>query len=208
MLFNNVKNILKDISHGNIVIVTDDVNRENEGDFVIAAEKITPNIINFFITYGKGLVCVPLPEDRCNHLRLPLMVSPPSSQNKDKGAAFTVSVDLKSDEITTGISTFDRAKTILALVNKKNTYKSFNRPGHIFPLISKKGGVLSRPGHTEAAVDLTEMAGCIPGAVIIEILKSDGTMARNIDLIKISKKFGIKIASIQDIINFKIKNFK
>lgn len=203
MLFNNVKNILKDISDGNIIIVTDDVNRENEGDFMIAAEKITPNIINFFITYGKGLVCVPLPEDRCNYLRLPLMVS-----NNNKSAAFTVSVDLKSDKITTGISTFDRAKTILALIDKKNTYKSFNRPGHVFPLISKKGGVLSRPGHTEAAVDLTEMAGCIPGAVIVEIIKSNGAMARKSDLIKISKKFGIKIISIQDIIKFKIKNFQ
>lgn len=206
MLFNNIENILKEINYGNIVIVTDDVNRENEGDFVIAAEKITPNIINFFITYGKGLVCVPLPEVRCNHLRLPLMVN--DNKNNIIATAFTVSVDLKSDEITTGISTFDRAKTILALINNNNTYKSFNRPGHVFPLRSQNGGVLSRPGHTEAAVDLTEMAGCIPGAVIVEILNSDGTMARISDLIKISKKFNIKITSIKDIINYKIKESK
>lgn len=206
MLFNNIKNILRDISYGNIVIVTDDINRENEGDFVIAAEKITPKIINFFITYGKGLVCVPLPEERCNDLRLPLMVA--NNKKNIINTAFTVSVDLKSDEITTGISTFDRAKTILGLINKKFTYKSFNRPGHVFPLRSTKGGVLSRPGHTEAAVDLTEMAGCIPGAVIVEILKSDGSMARESDLIKISKKFNIKIISIKEIINYKIQKIK
>lgn len=205
MLFNNIEDVIKDISYGNIVIVTDDINRENEGDFVIAAEKITPNIINFFITYGRGLICVPLPEDRCNYLKLPLMVN---NKKNTISTAFTISVDLKSDEITTGISTFDRAKTILALINKKYNYKSFNRPGHVFPLISKKGGVLSRPGHTEAALDLTEMAGCIPGAVIVEIINKDGTMARKSDLIKISKKFNIKIISIKDIINYKIKKFK
>lgn len=200
-----MKNILQDISNGNIVIVRDDINRENEGDFVIAAEKITPKIINFFINYGKGLICVPLPEGRCNDLRLPLMVA--NSNNKNN-TAFTISVDLKSNKISTGSSIFDRVRTILGLVNNKNTYKSFHSPGHVFPLRSQKGGVLSRPGHTEAAVDLTEMAGCIPGAVIVEILRTDGAMARESDLIKISKKFDIKIISIQEIINFKIKNFK
>lgn len=205
MLFNNIKKIIRDISNGKIVIVTDDINRENEGDFVVAAEKITPNIINFFITYGKGLICVPLPEERCNRLKLPLMVS---NQNQKNYTAFTVSVDLKSHDISTGSSIFDRVKTILALINQKNTYKSFNKPGHVFPLRSKKGGVLSRPGHTEAAVDLTEMAGCIPGAVIVEILRSDGGMARLPDLIKMSKKFKIKMISIQEIINYKIKNIK
>lgn len=201
----SIESALKDINLGKIIIIIDDENRENEGDFVVAAEKINANIINFFITYGRGLVCVPLTEEKCDLLNLPLMVK---NNTDPRNTAFTVSVDLKPKYgITTGISCFDRSKTILALINEKSKSGLFNKPGHIFPLRSNKGGVLVRPGHTEAAVDISKMAGCLPGGVIVEIIDYDGKMAKLSCLLKISKKFNIKIISISDIIKFKLKQY-
>ncbi|WP_238785115.1 3,4-dihydroxy-2-butanone-4-phosphate synthase [Blattabacterium cuenoti] len=195
----NVEKAINDIKKGKVIIVVDDKNRENEGDFIVAAEKITPSIVNFFITHGRGLVCVSLTEEKCDQLKLKMMVKNNTDPNK---TAFTVSVDLRGYGVSTGISVHDRAKTILALVNEKNP-DLFNKPGHIFPLRAKKGGVLERPGHTEAAIDLTKMAGCSPGGVLVEILNTDGSMARWPKLIKLAKKLNMKILSIEDIIKYK-----
>nr|WP_119305838.1 3,4-dihydroxy-2-butanone-4-phosphate synthase [Blattabacterium cuenoti] len=200
---NEIEEAIQDIKNGKIIIVVDDKNRENEGDFIVAAEKITPKIVNFLITHGRGLVCVSLTEEKCDQLKLQMMVKNNTDPRK---TAFTVSVDLRGNGVSTGISASDRAKTIFALVNEINPY-SFNKPGHIFPLRAKKGGVLERAGHTEAAVDLTKIAGCIPGGVLVEILNKNGSMARLPQLIQISKKLHIKIISIEDLIKYK-KNIK
>jgi 3,4-dihydroxy-2-butanone 4-phosphate synthase len=199
--FHEIEEALQDIQNGKIIIVVDDKNRENEGDFIVAAEKITPEIVNFLITHGRGLVCVSLTEEKCDQLKLQMMVKNNTDPRK---TAFTVSVDLRGKGVSTGISVSDRAKTILALVNEINP-EAFNKPGHIFPLRAKKGGVLARPGHTEAAIDITKMAGCIPGGVLVEILNKNGSMARIPQLIHIAKKFHMKIISIEDIIKYKMK---
>ncbi|QIK16690.1 3,4-dihydroxy-2-butanone-4-phosphate synthase [Blattabacterium sp. DPU] len=199
--FHGIEEAIQDIRNGKIIIVVDDKNRENEGDFIIAAEKITPKIINFFLTHGRGLLCVSLTEKKCDQLELQMMVK---NNTDPRRTAFTVSVDLRGDGVSTGISVSDRAKTILALINEVNP-KAFNKPGHIFPLRAKKGGVLERPGHTEAAIDITQMSGCHPGGVLIEILNKNGSMARLPQLIKIAQKFHMKIISVEDLIKYKIK---
>ncbi|WP_185863001.1 3,4-dihydroxy-2-butanone-4-phosphate synthase [Blattabacterium cuenoti] len=210
MVFNSNKNLngieeaIQDIQNGKIIIVVDDKNRENEGDFIVAAEKITPKIVNFLITHGRGLVCVSLTEEKCDQLKLQMMVKNNTDPRK---TAFTVSVDLRGYGMSTGISVSDRAKTIFALVNEVEP-KAFNKPGHIFPLRAKKGGVLERPGHTEAAIDITKMAGCNPGGVLVEILNKNGSMARLPQLIHIAQKFHMKIISIEDLIKYKIKHKK
>ncbi|WP_341666104.1 3,4-dihydroxy-2-butanone-4-phosphate synthase [Blattabacterium cuenoti] len=201
---NEIEEAIQDIKNGKIIIVVDDKNRENEGDFIVAAEKITPEIVNFLITHGRGLVCVSLTEEKCDQLELKMMVKNNTDPRK---TAFTVSVDLRGYGVSTGISASDRAKTILALVNEIKP-KAFNKPGHIFPLRAKKGGVLERPGHTEAAIDITKIARCIPGGVLVEILNKNGSMARLPQLIHIAKKFHIKIISIEDLIKYKIKHKK
>ncbi|WP_185869364.1 3,4-dihydroxy-2-butanone-4-phosphate synthase [Blattabacterium cuenoti] len=200
----DIEDAIQDIQNGKIIIVVDDKNRENEGDFMVSAEKITPKIVNFLITHGRGLVCVSLTEEKCDQLKLKMMVK----NNTDPiRTAFTVSVDLIGYGVSTGISVSDRSKTIFALVNEFKP-EAFNKPGHIFPLRARKGGVLERPGHTEAAIDITKMAGCIPGGVIVEILNKNGSMARTPQLIHIAKKFHIKIISIEDLIKYKIKHKK
>ncbi|WP_185856517.1 3,4-dihydroxy-2-butanone-4-phosphate synthase [Blattabacterium cuenoti] len=201
---NKIEEAIQDIQDGKIIIVVDDKNRENEGDFIVAAEKITPEIVNFLITYGRGLVCVSLTEEKCDQLELQMMVKNNTDPRK---TAFTVSVDLRGYGVSTGISASDRAKTILALVNEIKP-EAFNKPGHIFPLRAKKGGVLERPGHTEAAIDITKIANSIPGGVLVEILNNNGSMARLPQLIQIAKKFHMKIISIEDLIKYKIKHNK
>ncbi|WP_341657606.1 3,4-dihydroxy-2-butanone-4-phosphate synthase [Blattabacterium cuenoti] len=201
---NEIEEAIQDIKNGKIIIVVDDKNRENEGDFIVAAEKITPEIVNFLITHGRGLVCVSLTEEKCDQLELKMMVKNNTDPRK---TAFTVSVDLRGYGVSTGISASDRAKTILALVNEIKP-ESFNKPGHIFPLRAKKGGVLERPGHTEAAIDITKIARSIPGGVLVEILNPNGSMARLPQLIQIAKKFHMKIISIEDLIKYKIKHKK
>ncbi|WP_341655736.1 3,4-dihydroxy-2-butanone-4-phosphate synthase [Blattabacterium cuenoti] len=201
---NEIEEAIQDIKNGKIIIVVDDKNRENEGDFIVAAEKITPEIVNFLITHGRGLVCVSLTEEKCDQLELKMMVRNNTDPRK---TAFTVSVDLRGYGVNTGISTSDRAKTIFALVNEIEP-EAFNKPGHIFPLRAKKGGVLERPGHTEASIDITKISRCIPGGVLVEILNKNGSMARLPQLIQIAKKFHIKIISIEDLIKYKIKNKK
>ena len=203
MKFNTIEEAIKDIKAGKVVIVIDDENRENEGDFVAAAEMATPEMINFMVTHGKGLVCTPLLESRCEELGLELMIG------KNTGAfetPFTVSVDLIGQGCTTGISAQDRAKTILALVNEKTRPDQLGRPGHIFPLKARKGGVLRRAGHTEASIDLARLSGFKPAGVIVEILNEDGTMARTPELFKLAKKFDLKFITIKDLIKYRIKN--
>ncbi len=197
-----IEEAIEDIKAGKMVIVVDDENRENEGDFIASAELITPEIVNFMSIHGRGLHCVPLPEKRCEELKLFPMVS----KNTDpKETAFTVSVDLLGHGVTTGISAFDRAKTIQAIMNNDTTPEQLGRPGHVFPLKAKNGGVLRRPGHTEAAVDLTTLAGLKPGGVIVEIMNDDGSMARLPQLVKIAKKFDLKLISIEDLIAYRLK---
>jgi 3,4-dihydroxy 2-butanone 4-phosphate synthase/GTP cyclohydrolase II len=193
-----IEEAIYDLILGKIVIVVDDDDRENEGDFIALAEKATPEVINFMITEGRGLVCVPITQERALELDLPPMVA----QNTDyHGTAFTVSVDHIST--TTGISAYERARTVQALIDPSTKPQEFRRPGHIFPLIAKKGGVLRRAGHTEAAIDLARMCGSYPAAVICEVIKEDGTMARLPDLHKLAKKHGIKLISIQDMIRYR-----
>jgi 3,4-dihydroxy 2-butanone 4-phosphate synthase/GTP cyclohydrolase II len=199
---NTIEEAVNDIREGKLIIVVDDEERENEGDFICAAELTTPEIVNFMATHGRGLICVPLPEERCDELELHMMVGKNTSFHETQ---FTVSVDLISDHTSTGISAQDRAATIQALVDPATTPGQLGRPGHIFPLKAKSKGVIRRAGHTEAAVDLSRMAGLKPGGTLVEIMNEDGTMARLPDLIKISKKFGIKIISIRDLINFRLK---
>src|SRR5665647_1227019 len=198
---NSINEAIEDIREGRIVIVVDDEDRENEGDFICAAELVTPEIVNFMAKHGRGLICVPLPEERCNELDLDLMVGHNTSLHETQ---FTVSVDLLGPETTTGISARDRALTIKALVDPATKPSHLGRPGHIFPLKARSKGVLRRAGHTEATVDLTRLAGLHPGGVLVEIMNEDGTMARLPDLIEISKKFGIKIVTIIDLIRYRL----
>jgi len=199
---NTIEEALEDIKAGKVIIVVDDEDRENEGDFIAAAELITPEIVNFMAKHGRGLICAPLPEDRCKELELEMMVGTNTALHQ---TAFTVSVDLLGHGCTTGISASDRAKTIKALVNSETKPEDLARPGHIFPLKSKEKGVLRRAGHTEAVVDLTRLAGLKPGGVLVEIMNDDGTMARLPQLLEIAKKFNLKIISIKNLIEYKLK---
>ena len=193
---------IKSISQGEIVIVVDDENRENEGDFICAAELITPEIINFMSKEGRGLICVPLVEKRCTDLKLPLMVNRNTALHN---TPFTISVDLIGNGCTTGISASDRAKTIHALIDEKTHPEDLARPGHIFPLRAKYGGVLRRVGHTEAAIDLARLAGLKPAGVLVEIMNKDGSMARLPDLKKIADRYNLKLISIQDLISHRLE---
>lgn len=199
---NSVEEAIEDIRKGNLLIVVDDEDRENEGDFICSAELITPEIVNFMATYGRGLICAALPEERCDEMDLDLMVGINTSLHETQ---FTVSVDLLSTETTTGVSAKDRALTIKALVDPTTKPTDLGRPGHIFPLKSKSKGVLRRAGHTEAVVDLTRMAGLSPGGALVEIMNDDGSMARLPELMKMSKKFGIKIITIKDLITYRLE---
>ena len=199
----NIEDAIESVGKGEVIIVVDDENRENEGDFFAAAEKITPKIINFMAKEGRGLICVPLSEKRCKEIRLDRMVS---NGADPMGTAFTVSVDLKGNGVTTGISAKDRALTIKALVNENSKSNDFSKPGHIFPLIGKEGGVLRRTGHTEAAIDFARLAGMEPAGVIVEIMNEDGSMARLPQLYKVSKKFGLKIVSIEDLVAYRMEH--
>ena len=199
---NTIPEAIQDLKNGKIIIVVDDENRENEGDFLSAAELTTPEIINFMSIHGRGLICTPLPEKRCDELGLDIMVTRSSDP---KETAFTVSVDLLGEGVSTGISAGDRAKTILALMDEKTKPSDFMRPGHIFPLRAKKGGVLKRAGHTEAAIDLTKLAGLKEGGVICEIMNEDGSMARLPELMELAKKLDLKIVSIEDLIHYQLK---
>jgi 3,4-dihydroxy 2-butanone 4-phosphate synthase/GTP cyclohydrolase II len=200
---NKIEEAIEDIKAGKVVIVVDDEDRENEGDFVAAARTVTPEMINFMATHGRGLICAPLVEDRCVELGLDLMVT---SNNAAYETPFTVSVDLIGQGCTTGISASDRAKTVLALINPETRNEELGKPGHIFPLKAKKGGVLRRAGHTEAAIDLARLAGFEPAGVIVEIMNEDGTMARLPDLFPIAEKFNLKIISIKDLIAYRLKH--
>jgi 3,4-dihydroxy 2-butanone 4-phosphate synthase/GTP cyclohydrolase II len=201
--FDPIEEAIYELMQGNVIIVVDDEDRENEGDFVALAEKATPDVINFMIKYGRGLVCVPITEERAQELDLPPMVH----HNTDThGTAFTVSVDHVS--CTTGISAYERSTTIRALIDPKTRPEDFRRPGHIFPLIAKKGGVLRRAGHTEAAVDLARMCGAYPAGVICEVIKEDGSMARVPDLMEIAKQHDLKIITIQDLIQYRNRKDK
>jgi 3,4-dihydroxy 2-butanone 4-phosphate synthase/GTP cyclohydrolase II len=199
----SIEEAIEAIKKGEVIIVVDDANRENEGDFVAAAEKITPQLINFMATHGRGLICTPLTEERCEELQLGKMVS---NNTDPMETAFTVSVDLKGKGVTTGISASDRALTVQALVDKKTAPHELSRPGHIFPLIAKEGGVLRRTGHTEAAIDFARLAGFQPAGVIVEIMNEDGTMARLPQLIEVAKKFNLKIVSIEDLVSFRMQH--
>ncbi len=199
---NTIPEAIEDLRNGKIIIVVDDENRENEGDFLSAAELTTPEIINFMTIHGRGLICTPLPEKRCDELGLDIMVTRSSDP---KETAFTVSVDLLGEGVSTGISASDRSKTILALMDEKTKPTDFMRPGHIFPLRSKKGGVLKRAGHTEAATDLTKLAGLKEGGVICEIMNEDGSMARLPELYELAKKHDLKLISIEDLIQYQLR---
>ena len=200
--FNTIDEAIEDFKAGKMIIVVDDEDRENEGDFIAAAELTTPETINFMVTYGRGLVCVSLPEKRCKELDLGLMVPDNTSINT---TAFTVSVDLIGHGCTTGISASDRAKTIQALVNENTKSEELGRPGHIFPLIAKEKGVLRRPGHTEAAVDLARLSGLKAGGTLVEIMNEDGSMARLPQLLEIADKFNLKVISIEELIKYRLE---
>ncbi|MEY3199530.1 MAG: hypothetical protein RJA13_1488 [Bacteroidota bacterium] len=200
---NTISEAIEEIKQGRVVIVVDDEDRENEGDFLTAARNVTPEIINFMATHGRGLICAPIVEDRCDELGLDLMVRSNSAAYE---TPFTVSVDLIGHGCTTGISASDRAKTILALINPETNPEELGKPGHIFPLRAKKGGVLRRAGHTEAATDLSRLAGFEAAGVIVEILNEDGSMARMPQLLEIAKRFNLKIITIKDLIEYRIKN--
>ena len=203
MKFNTIEEAIKDIKEGKVVIVIDDENRENEGDFVAAAEKVTPEMINFMATHGKGLICTPLLEKRCEELGLDLMIGKNTAAFE---TPFTVSVDLIGNGCTTGISASDRSKTIQALVDPKTDKNQLGKPGHIFPLKAREGGVLRRAGHTEASIDLARLAGLEPAGVIVEILNEDGSMARTAELHNIAKKFNLKFITIKDLIEYRLQN--
>jgi 3,4-dihydroxy 2-butanone 4-phosphate synthase/GTP cyclohydrolase II len=200
---NTIEEAIEDIRQGKVIIVVDDENRENEGDFLAAAEKVTPEMINFMATHGRGLICAPLTESRCKELGLHVMVS---NNTDPMETAFTVSVDLRGSGVTTGISAADRAKTILSLVNPDTKPHDLARPGHIFPLIAKQGGVLRRTGHTEAAIDFARLAGFKSAGVIVEIMNEDGTMARLPQLVKVAKKFNLKLVSIEDLVAYRVQH--
>ena len=203
MNFNTIEEAINDIKAGKIIIVVDDENRENEGDFVAAAEKVTPEMINFMATHGKGLICTPLLERRCEELGLDLMIGKNTAAFE---TPFTVSVDLIGNGCTTGISASDRAKTIKALVDPNTKTNQLGKPGHIFPLKAREGGVLRRAGHTEASIDLARLAGLEPAGVIVEILNEDGSMARTPELHKIAQKFDLKFITIKDLIEYRLQN--
>ena len=202
-ILNTIESAVHDIKKGKIVIVVDDKNRENEGDFLASAELISPEIINFMATHGRGLICAPITESIARRLKLDLMVG---TNTDPQDTAFTVSVDLKGSGVTTGISASDRAKTIKALIDETIKANQFSRPGHVFPLLAKNGGVLRRTGHTEAAIDLPRLAGLKPAGVIVEIMNEDGSMARVPDLIKVAKKFDLKIISIEDLVAYRMEH--
>ena len=200
---NKIEEAISSIKKGEIIIVVDDENRENEGDFIAAAEAISPEMINFMATHGRGLICCPLTEKRCKKLKLDLMVSTTSDPME---TAFTVSVDLRGKGVSTGISAIDRAKTIKALVERKTKVTDFTKPGHVFPLIAKDGGVLRRTGHTEAAIDFARLAGFEPAGVIAEIMNENGSMARLPELFEVAKKFSLKIVSIEDLVAYRMQH--
>ncbi|SHJ90286.1 3,4-dihydroxy-2-butanone-4-phosphate synthase [Pseudozobellia thermophila] len=200
---NTIEEAIEDIKNGKVIIVVDDENRENEGDFLAAAELATPETVNFMATHGRGLICAPLTEGRCKELGLNMMVN----NNTDPlETAFTVSVDLRGNGVTTGISASDRAKTVYALVDPATKPHDLARPGHIFPLIAKEGGVLRRTGHTEAAIDFARLAGLKPAGIIVEIMNEDGSMARLPQLCQVAKKFDLKIVSIEDLVAYRMEH--
>jgi 3,4-dihydroxy 2-butanone 4-phosphate synthase/GTP cyclohydrolase II len=201
-MLDTIESAIEDIKAGKLVIVVDDEDRENEGDFITAAHNITPEVVNFMAKYGRGLICISLLEDRCNELGLELMVNNNTALHE---TAFTVSVDLLGHGCTTGISAHDRAKTIQALINPETKPEELGKPGHIFPLRAKKGGVLRRAGHTEASMDLARLAGFEPAGVMVEILNEDGSMARLPQLKELAQKFDFKIISIKDLIEYRLK---
>jgi 3,4-dihydroxy 2-butanone 4-phosphate synthase/GTP cyclohydrolase II len=199
---NTIEEAIEEIKNGKVIIVVDDEDRENEGDFICAAETVTPQIVNFMATHGRGLICAPLIEDRCEELGLELMVGKNTAAFE---TPFTVSVDLIGHGCTTGISAHDRFKTIRALVDPEIKPEELGKPGHIFPLKAKRGGVLRRAGHTEAAIDLARLAGFKPAGVLVEIMNEDGSMARLPDLVKVAEKFRLKLVSIKDLIEYRVK---
>lgn len=201
IVLNTIEEAIEDIKNGKVVIVVDDEDRENEGDFLTAARNMTPELVNFMAKEGRGLICVPLTEERCEELALDMMVGKNTATHE---TAFTVSVDLLGNGCTTGISAQDRSKTIMALIDPNTKNDELGKPGHIFPLRAKKEGVLRRAGHTEAAIDLSRMAGFEPAGCIVEILNEDGSMARLPDLIHVAKKFDLKIVSIEELIKYRI----
>jgi 3,4-dihydroxy 2-butanone 4-phosphate synthase/GTP cyclohydrolase II len=200
---NTIEEAIEDIRQGKVIIVVDDEDRENEGDFLAAAEKVTPEMINFMATHGRGLICAPLTESRCKELGLHVMVT---NNTDPMETAFTVSVDLRGKGVTTGISAADRAQTVLALANADTKPHDLARPGHIFPLIAKQGGVLRRTGHTEAAIDFARLAGFKSAGVIVEIMNEDGTMARLPQLAKVAKKFDLKLVSIEALVAYRMQH--
>lgn len=200
---NTIEEAIEDIRNGKMIIVVDDENRENEGDFIAAAEMVTPEMINFMATHGRGLICAPLTEDRCNALDLNMMVENNTVLHHTQ---FTVSVDLIGHGCTTGISVHDRSKTIKSLVNEETKASDLGRPGHIFPLRAKEGGVLRRTGHTEASIDLARLAGLKPAGILVEILNEDGTMARLPQLIEVAKKFDLKLISIEGLVKYRMEH--
>lgn len=200
---NTIEEAIEDIRQGKIIIVVDDEDRENEGDFIAAAEKVSPEMINFMATHGRGLICAPLTQKRCKELDLHPMVTNNTVLHQ---TAFTVSVDLIGHGCTTGISAYDRSKTIEFLVKEDTKPEDLGRPGHIFPLIAKEGGVLRRTGHTEAAVDLARLAGFSPAGILVEILNEDGSMARLPQLVEVAKKFDMKLISIEDLVAYRMKH--
>jgi len=200
---NTITEAIDAIKKGKVVIVVDDENRENEGDFIAAAEMVSPEMINFMATHGRGLICAPLTEERCEHLGLNMMVK---NNTVLHNTQFTVSVDLIGNGCTTGISVHDRAKTIKALVDENTKIHDLGRPGHIFPLRAKEGGVLRRTGHTEASIDLARLAGLKPAGILVEILNEDGTMARLPELMKVAEKFDLKLISIEDLVAYRMEH--
>jgi 3,4-dihydroxy 2-butanone 4-phosphate synthase / GTP cyclohydrolase II len=202
IMLDTIESAIGDIKAGKLIIVVDDEDRENEGDFITAARNATPELINFMSKYGRGLICTPLIEDRCEELQLDLMVNNNTALHE---TAFTVSVDLLGHGCTTGISAHDRAKTIQALIDPHTKPADLGRPGHIFPLRAKKGGVLRRAGHTEATIDLARLAGFDPAGILVEIMNEDGSMARLPELKEIAKKFDLKLISIKDLIEYRLK---
>ena len=200
---NTIREAIDAIKKGEVVIVVDDENRENEGDFIAAAEMVSPEMINFMATHGRGLICAPLTEERCEDLGLNMMVK---NNTVLHNTQFTVSVDLIGNGCTTGISVHDRAKTIKALVDENTKIHDLGRPGHIFPLRAKEGGVLRRTGHTEASIDLARLAGLKPAGILVEILNEDGTMARLPELMKVADKFNLKLISIEDLVAYRMEH--
>lgn len=199
----SIKEAIDDIRNGKVIIVVDDEDRENEGDFVAAASKVTPEMVNFMATHGRGLICAPLTETRCKALDLHMMVS---NNTDHMETAFTVSVDLRGKGVTTGISAADRAKTVQSLIDPETKPFELSRPGHIFPLVAKDGGVLRRTGHTEAAIDFARLAGLPPAGMIVEIMNEDGSMARLPQLMEVAKKFDLKVVSIEDLVAYRMQH--